>query len=216
MSRELPTLVTTLKDRATIYALWILHLTVGVTELYFAEGRQTIDGNEYKPYLVVSKLPRSTNTPSGKTASVSLDNVDLAMADWLADHRDDIQGAVAVLSLFYLEAAAAVVELKGRVASFDLDEQQVALELSGFDPNTKPVPAWLYSQLCNHTFRDSGCGYSDGLNTCDKTFAACTVRERTHRFTGCPAIVRDLTQQVEGQQSGGGEPPPGDGLEALY
>lgn len=59
------------------------------------------------------------------------------------------------------------------------------------------IPSRATTELCNvHQFKEPGeCNYSGGLTTCDRTYAECTTRARTHEFQGFrgqinPQIIR--------------------------
>ncbi len=68
---------------------------------------------------------------------------------------------------------------------------------SGLDPTARRIPERVYSQLCTWKFKSTECGYTGSeFTVCNKTFANCTARARTHSFNGFIHLTRDLAEQV--------------------
>lgn len=196
--RTIPSAVMTAAGRDYAAAVHLFRFTVGATTWYYAETQLTIGANLYLPYLVVEAGPRHTRAIATKSARVRLDNVDLETAAILKDRRDDLQGAAAVLALYYLAGGTEVPLLTGTIGAAECDQASARITLVGPELNVIQLPLRSYSQYCTWKFKSEECGYVGELTECDKTFAACTVRARTQRFNGFVHITRDLTQLVEG------------------
>jgi len=121
-----------------------------------------------------------------------------------------LQGVEATLQRLFLPANEAVILLRGRVGEVQLNERDATLTLEGdLDPTAAQIPQRKYSALCVWNFKDSRCGYTDGVDpdnpatgqpftVCPKDLLSCQARGRQQRFPGFLTITRDLTEAVEG------------------
>jgi uncharacterized protein DUF2163 len=225
MARSLSSAIQTLIAQGTQSVCHLLTFSVGATTYRFAEDRITHVGNLYEPHLVLDAGPKYSEQVRLNPVTVKLQNITLEAARLLKDQGAAIQGQEATLERLYLQAAETVVLFKGRISEVEVDEQNATLTLKGdLDPTAAQVPARKYSALCVWDFKDSNCGYVDGVDsddpgtglpfiTCGKDLASCKARGRAHRFPGFLTITRELTEAIEGNS-----PDPNDGraLSALY
>ncbi len=184
---------------------------MGAANYYFAEDEVTYQGNLYLPRLVLGSAVKYTQALQLEPVTVMLQNITLETAALLNAQRSDLQGAAAVLERLFLAANEAVTLFSGTIATIQIDQQNAALTLAGdLDPTATQVPVRKYSALCVWDFKDSNCGYTDGVDpadpstgspftSCPKDFASCQARGRQQRFSGFIHISRDLTLSIEGQ-----------------
>ena len=189
----------------------LLSFTVFGTNYYFAEDQVTFQGNTYAPHLALDSAIRVSEQLRVEPVTVRLQNIDLQTAQVLDLERSDMQGIEATIERLYLAANEAVILLRGRIGEIRMDERSAVLTLEGdLDPTATEIPRRKYSNLCVWDFKDSNCGYEDGVDpddpqtgqpflACPKDFLSCRARGREHRFPGFLHITRDLTEAIEGQ-----------------
>ena len=211
MPRTLSSAIQTLLAGTTHRVCHLLSFTVGATNYYFAEDQVVFQGNTYKPHLILESPIRCSQRLQLEPVSVRLQNIDLQTAAMLQTEQSDLQGVEATLQRLFLPANEAVILFRGRVGEVQLNERDATLTLEGdLDPTAAAIPQRKYSTLCVWDFKDSDCGYVDGVDpddpatgqpflVCPKDFASCQARGRPHRFPGFLHITRDLTEAVEGQ-----------------
>ena len=198
----------------------LLSFTVGVTAYYFAEDEIVFQGNTYLPHLILDSPIKYSQALQSNPVTVKLQNVSLEMAAVLKAQQSDMQGVEVTLRRLFLKVNDFVTLFVGVITQMDIDEQRVLLTLDGdLDPTASTVPTRTYSQLCMWNFKDSHCGYTDGVDpadpntslafvTCNKTFLECQARGRAQRFPGFIYLTANLTQAVQGQQPGVLQPQP--------
>lgn len=211
MARTLSIAIQTLLAQDTQRVCHLLTFTVGATPYRFAEDRVQYQGNLYLPHLRLDSPVRYSNGLELQPVTVKLQNITLETARMLQTEQSDLQGVEATLERLFLRANEAVILFRGRIGEVALDENQATLTLVGeLDPTATAVPQRKYSNLCVWTFKDSNCGYTDGVDPddpatglpfaiCPKDFLSCQARGRQHRFPGFLHITRDLTLSIEGQ-----------------
>ena len=189
----------------------LLTFTVGATIYRFAEDRVSYLGNLYEPSLVVESPVRYSQKPQLNPVTLTLQNITLETAQMLQNEQPDAQGVEATLERLFLQANEAVILFRGRIGEVAMEERSATLTLQGdLDPTATEVPQRKYSNLCVWDFKDTNCGYVDGVDpddpatgqpftTCPKDFSSCQARGREHRFPGFLHITRALTEAVEGQ-----------------
>lgn len=198
----------------------LLSFTVGATPYYFAEDQIVFQGNTYLPHLILDSPVKYNQTLQSNPATVKLQNVSLEMATVLKAQQSDMQGVEVMLRRLFLQVNDSVTLFVGVITQMDIDEQSVILTVDGdLDPTASTVPTRTYSQLCMWNFKDSNCGYTDGVDpadpnttlpfaACDKTFLGCQARGRAQRFPGFVYLTANLTQAVQGQQPNVVQPQP--------
>ena len=211
MPRTLSSAIQTLLAGTTHRVCHLLSFTVGATNYYFAEDQVVFQGNTYQPHLILESPIRYSQRLQLEPVSVRLQNIDLQTAAMLQTEQSDLQGVEATLQRLFLPANEAVILFRGRVGEVQLNERDATLTLEGdLDPTATAIPQRKYSNLCVWDFKDSDCGYVDGVDpddpatgqpflVCPKDFASCQARGRPHRFPGFLHITRDLTEAVEGK-----------------
>ena len=211
MPRTLSNAIQTLLAGTTHRVLHLLSFTVGATTYYFAEDQVVFQGNTYKGHLILESPIRYSQRLQLEPVAVRLQNIDLQTASLLHAEQSDLQGVEATLQRLFLPANEAVMLFRGRIGEVQLDEHNATLTLEGdLDPTATAIPKRKYSNLCVWDFKDSNCGYVDGVDPddpetgqpfaiCPKNFASCQARGRPHRFPGFLHITRDLTEAIEGQ-----------------
>ena len=189
----------------------LLTFTVGETTYRFAEDQVVHLGNLYQPHLLLDSPIRSSQKLELNPVAVRLQNIDLQTASLLQAEQSDLPGVEATLERLFLAANESVILFRGRIGEIAVDERSATLTLEGdLDPTAARVPTRKYSSLCVWDFKDSNCGYTDGVDpddpvtglpflTCPKDFLSCQARGRQHRFPGFLHVTRDLTQTIEGQ-----------------
>jgi len=189
----------------------LLSFTVFGTNYYFAEDQVVFQGNTYKPHLLLDSAIRLTQQLQLEPVRVRLQNIDLQTAQMLKTEQSDAQGVEATVQRLFLVVNEAVILFRGRIGEIQLTERAALLTLEGdLDPTASEIPRRKYSNLCVWDFKDSNCGYVNGVDpndpqtgqpflVCPKDFASCRARGREHRFPGFLHITRDLTEAVEGQ-----------------
>ncbi len=189
----------------------LLSFAVGTTTYRFAEDRVRFQGNLYQPWLILNSAVRYTQKLQLDPVRVNLQNISLETVAMLKDTGSDIQGVEATLQRLYLNINDVVTLFVGRIAQIDIDQQSAAIMLAGdLDPTASQVPTRKFSAMCVWNFKDSDCGYTDGVDpadpstnapyaACPKDFLSCVARGRQHRFPGFIHISRDLTLSIEGQ-----------------
>jgi len=189
----------------------LLSFTVFGTSYYFAEDQVTFQGNSYAPHLILDSAIRLTQQLQLEPVRVRLQNIDLQTAEMLETEQSDVQGVEATVQRLFLVVNEAVILFRGRIGEIQLTERAALLTLEGdLDPTASEIPRRKYSNLCVWDFKDSNCGYVNGVDpndpqtgqpflVCPKDFSSCRARGREHRFPGFLHITRDLTEAVEGQ-----------------
>ena len=188
----------------------LLTFTVGIATYRFAEDAIAHLGNAYQPRLVVESGPHYTQTARLDPVKVRLQNITLETAKLLQDEGADVQGQEATLERLFLQANETVVLFRGRISEVEVNENEATLVLAGeLDPTAAQVPQRKYSSLCAWDFKDTNCGYVDGVDpndpgtgqpfvSCGKDLLSCQARGRQQRFPGFLTITRELTELVEG------------------
>lgn len=214
MARTLSTAVANAVAAGATPFFHLLRFTVGATNYYFAEDQITHLGNTYKPHLILDAPARYVQKLQLEPVTVRLQNIDLATAKTLKTEQAAIQGQEATLSRLFLKAHEAVTLFVGQISEVEINERDATLTLVGdLDPTATQVPKRKYSHLCVWDFKDTNCGYVDGVDPndpetglpfviCPKDFLSCQARSREERFPGFIHITRDLTEAVEGQLPG--------------
>jgi len=194
MARTLSPEIQTLITQGTQRVCHLLTFTVGIATYRFAEDAIAHLGNAYQPRLVVESGPHYTQTARLDPVKVRLQNITLETAKLLQDEGADVQGQEATLERLFLQ----------------VNENEATLVLAGeLDPTAAQVPQRKYSSLCAWDFKDTNCGYVDGVDpndpgtgqpfvSCGKDLLSCQARGRQQRFPGFLTITRELTELVEG------------------
>jgi len=210
MSRTLSATIQSLIQQNVTRVCHLLTFTVGATTYRFAEDRITHAGNLYQPHLALVSGPKYSEQLQLQPVTVRLQNITLETAKLLKDEGSDLQGQEATLERLFLAARETVVLFKGRISEIEAGEQEATLTLAGdLDPTAAQIPQRKYSALCVWNFKDSRCGYTDGVDpdnpatgqpftVCPKDLLSCQARGRQQRFPGFLTITRDLTEAVEG------------------
>ena len=211
MPRTLSSAIQTLLAGTTHRVVHLLSFTVGATNYYFAEDQVVFQGNTYAPHLILESPIRYSQRLQLEPVSARLQNIDLQTASLLQTEQSDLQGVEATFERLFVPVNEAVILFRGRIGEVQLDERAAALTLEGdLDPTATTLPKRKYSNLCVWDFKDSNCGYVDGVDpddpatgqpfaVCPKDFLSCQARGRLHRFPGFLHITRDLTEAIEGQ-----------------
>lgn len=198
MPRSLSALITTLKNTNAARVAHLLKIVAGVTTLRFTDLPEsfTFDGGTWLPYLLWDGAIRLTRGMEIDGGAVRLSNIDLTIAQNIRD--TDFEGAIATLSAFYLEANEAHPMFEGRITSALVVEASAEFKLAGFlEPTAISLPRRFIDPLCQWRFKSTECGYVGAETVCNKTFADCTTRAQTHRFSGFVHITQALTDSVE-------------------
>ena len=210
MSRTLSATIQSLIQQNVTRVCHLLTFTVGATTYRFAEDRITHAGNLYQPHLALVSGPKYSEQLQLQPVTVRLQNITLETAKLLKDEGSDLQGQEATLERLFLAARETVVLFKGRISEIEAGEQEATLTAAGdLDPTAAQIPQRKYSALCVWNFKDSRCGYTDGVDpdnpatvqpftVCPKDLLSCQARGRQQRFPGFLTITRDLTEAVEG------------------
>ena len=211
MARILSSAIQNLMASGVSRVCHLLSFTVGETTYRFAEDQVQFQGQSWLPRLTLRSPLRYTQKLTVEPVLVELENITLETAAILKREQSDLEGVEATLQRLFLQANEAVILLVGRIGQVEVDERRAVLTLVGdLDPTATQVPQRKYSSLCVWDFKDSNCGYVDGVDpddpntgqpfvSCPKDFASCQARGRQHRFPGFLHISRDLTQSIEGQ-----------------
>lgn len=211
MPRTLSSAIQTSLAGTTHRVVHLLSFTVFGTNYYFAEDQVVFQGNTYKPHLMLDAPIRLTEHLQLEPVRARLQNIDLQTAEMLQTEQSDLQGVEATVERLFLAANEAVILFRGRIGEIQLRERDAVLTLEGdLDPTATQIPRRKYSNLCVWDFKDSHCGYVDGVDpddpqtgqpflACPKDFLSCRARGREHRFPGFLHLTRDLTEAVEGQ-----------------
>ena len=210
MARTLSSAVQTALGDTKQHVCHLLSFAVGPTTYRFAEDQVVFQGNTYKPHLTMESGVRYSEKLRNDPVTVKLQNIDLQTAAMLKTEGTNVQGQEATLQRLFLKANEAVILFKGRISEVELDERNATLTLAGeLDPTASQVPKRKYSNLCVWDFKDSNCGYVNGVDpndpetglpftACPKDLLSCQARGRQQRFPGFLTITRDLTEVVEG------------------
>ena len=207
LSANIQTLIGSGEAQRTVH---LLTFTVGATMYRFAEDAITHVGNPYLPHLIVESGPKYSEQLQSHPVKVRLQNITLEMAQILKAEGAGLQGQEATLERLFLAARETVVLFQGRISEIAVNEREATLTLaSELDPISAQIPSRKYSALCTWDFKDSNCGYVNGLDpndpttgepytVCPKDLASCQARGRQQRFPGFLTITRGLTESVEG------------------
>jgi hypothetical protein len=211
MPRTLSTNLQTLLAQNRSSVCHLLSFAVGSTIYRFAEDQASFEGHVYKAGLILNSPIKASQTLLLNPVTIHLHNITLETAAMLQLEGAAAQGVEATLRRLYLAANEAVTLFVGRVAEIDIDQNTAAITLAGeIDPTASQVPARKYSATCVWDFKDSNCGYTNGIDpadsstgapftSCPKDFFSCVARGRQRRFPGFIHISRDLTLSIEGQ-----------------
>src|SRR3972149_1151697 len=143
----------------------LLRFTVGATTYRFSEERITHVGNLYLPHLMLESGPKYSEQLQLHPVTVKLQNITLETAQMLQAEGSGLQGQEATLERLFLAARETVVLFQGRISEIEAGEQEATLTLAGdLDPTAAQIPQRKYSALCVWNFKDSRCGYTDGVD----------------------------------------------------
>ena len=211
LMRNLSPAIQALLSQPTVTAVHLLSFTVGATAYYFGEDLVVFQGNTYLPHLLDDFAVTYNQTLQSKPVTVKLQNISLDMAAVLKAQQSNMQGVEVLLLRFFPAVNDFIVLFDGVITAVQIDEQSVMLTMDyDLDPTASQIPARQYSQLCGWNFKDSNCGYTDGVDpndpstglpftSCPKDFLSCQARGRQQRFPGFIHITADLTQLIQGQ-----------------
>ena len=211
LMRNVSPAIQPLLSQPTVTVIHLLSFTVGAVAYYFAEDLVVFQGNTYLPHLLDDFAVKYNQTLQSKPVTVKLQNVSLDMAAVLKAQQSNMQGVEVLLLRFFPAVNDSVTLFNGVITQVEIDEQSVMLTLdSDLDPTASQIPKRQYSQLCIWNFKDSNCGYTDGVDPsdpstglpftfCPKDLLSCQARGRQQRFPGFVHITADLTQLIQGQ-----------------
>lgn len=208
LSANIQTLIAAGQPQRTLH---LLTFTVGATTHRFAEDLITHLDNQYLPHLIVDSGPKYSEQLRLQPVTLRLQNITLETARMLKDEGTLLQGQEATLERLFLKAGETVVLFRGRIGEIEVSEQDATLQLVGeLDPSAAQIPTRKYSASCVWDFKDTNCGYTDGVDpydpstgqpftVCPKNLASCQRRGRQQRFPGFLTISRELTESIEGK-----------------
>lgn len=189
-------------DYPTAYRGQVIRLaeiTTDVATHYYAEEETDYAGNHYLPGLIVPEAIHRYRSLQSDSASIALANTPALEALLFAEKWEG--AAVRLLEYFTAlgEGLTDACELiRGLLNQRQANERLITWAIiPASDPQNLEAPARSFSRTCTWRFKDDRCGYAGGLGTCDKTWAQCTTRGRTHRFNGFLQVTATLERTYE-------------------
>jgi hypothetical protein len=162
----------------------LAEITTDVATHYYAEEETDYAGNHYLPGLILPEAVHRYRSLQADSASIALANTSALEALLFGENWDG--AAVRVLDYFtgLTEGRTDACELiRGLLNSREANEQLITWTIiPSWDPQAVEAPGRDFARICTERFKSDRCGYTGALSTCDKTWAACTTRARTHRF----------------------------------
>ncbi len=169
----------------------LLEVATDVGTHYWGSKQVTYDGHTYLAWLAMDESIHYYRSLQVDSGSVKLQNADAQMEALIFAER--FEGAAARLSDYFVDLDDAGILFQGILTERQADASTISWRLiPSWDPAQIEAPARNYTRVCPWRFKDAECGYAGGLTTCDKTFAACTTRARTHAFAGFLQVTADL------------------------
>jgi parallel beta-helix repeat protein len=176
--------------------LYELHLTSGVR--YYSTEDITWGGHHYLPYVTSRSSIRRFEGAEFDRVTVTLSNVDTAIAQILT--TEEVEGRRLVIRLVDRTVSDdSLVLLDGAMErASKIDEMSAAITATQIIGSIEhEAPSRKFTAYCPWKFKSDECGYVGAETSCNKSWARCGQLGRTNHYGGFRFIPHGGTYQYE-------------------
>lgn len=194
---NLPAAIILAKNKLSDTSPWLVTaemLLGGIDNVKIVSNNEniTVDGDVYTAFPF--QLEPISNNSGGEltSASIAVGNANRALQYYVELYNGcvDSQVTVRIFNANYLTYANVALTWSFIIMSSVCTSETITFSLGARNPLRMKFPPYRYfNEHCKWIFKSAECDYTRANLTCDRTLAACELKNNTLRFGGCPGLA---------------------------